>query len=257
MGFEPTVLSHTAFRERHHQPLGHLSAREDSSRGPRLRLCTPSTPSTNSSPMRPGHNSTPLAGSTRSTSVSSGTQPRLNWVRDTVPVAIRVTIHARVGGSRSPCIRSTAVKSRESFSVVSVRAQSPRSRTQDAGQPGTSPAVSAVSPAGTARRRSSGKSPAARAERPERRRIRSLGGTCPVHLAHVPSGPDANGPRGPTQLWPSSRLPLRERSPSGLWRRTGNAVRGNASRVRIPPSPPPRRPMGRSQPRRGILPRPC
>ena len=32
---------------------------------------------------------------------------------------------------------------------------------------------------------------------------------------------------------------LAERSPSGLWRRTGNAVRGNASRVRIPPSPPP------------------
>ncbi len=31
---------------------------------------------------------------------------------------------------------------------------------------------------------------------------------------------------------------LRERSPSGLWRRTGNAVRGNPSRVRIPPSPP-------------------
>jgi hypothetical protein len=30
-----------------------------------------------------------------------------------------------------------------------------------------------------------------------------------------------------------------ERSPSGLWRRTGNAVRGNPSRVRIPPSPPP------------------
>ena len=29
-----------------------------------------------------------------------------------------------------------------------------------------------------------------------------------------------------------------ERSPSGLWRRTGNAVRGNPSGVRIPPSPP-------------------
>ena len=28
-GFEPAVLSHTAFRERHHQPLGHLSAAED------------------------------------------------------------------------------------------------------------------------------------------------------------------------------------------------------------------------------------
>ena len=31
---------------------------------------------------------------------------------------------------------------------------------------------------------------------------------------------------------------LAERSPSGLWRRTGNAVRGNPSGVRIPPSPP-------------------
>ena len=28
-GFEPAVLSHTAFRERHHQPLGHLSVNED------------------------------------------------------------------------------------------------------------------------------------------------------------------------------------------------------------------------------------
>ena len=31
VGFEPTLLSQTAFRERHHQPLGHLSAREDTS----------------------------------------------------------------------------------------------------------------------------------------------------------------------------------------------------------------------------------
>ena len=38
-----------------------------------------------------------------------------------------------------------------------------------------------------------------------------------------------------------------ERSPSGLWRRTGNAVRGNPSRVRIPPSPPHR--VGRGRPR--------
>ena len=33
VGFEPTVLSHTAFRERHLQPLGHLSARENSRAG--------------------------------------------------------------------------------------------------------------------------------------------------------------------------------------------------------------------------------
>ena len=32
-GFEPAVLSHTAFRERHHQPLGHLSAGEDTKGG--------------------------------------------------------------------------------------------------------------------------------------------------------------------------------------------------------------------------------
>ena len=37
---------------------------------------------------------------------------------------------------------------------------------------------------------------------------------------------------------------LAERSPSGLWRRTGNAVWGNPSRVRIPPSPPPPRAAG-------------
>ena len=33
-GFEPAVLSHTAFRERHHQPLGHLSAGEDTKPAP-------------------------------------------------------------------------------------------------------------------------------------------------------------------------------------------------------------------------------
>ena len=42
-GFEPSVLSHTAFRERHHQPLGHLSARENT-RAARLA----------SGPLRPG-----------------------------------------------------------------------------------------------------------------------------------------------------------------------------------------------------------
>ncbi len=47
-----------------------------------------------------------------------------------------------------------------------------------------------------------------------------------------PAGPDVSG----------------ERSPSGLWRRTGNAVRGNPSRVRIPPSPPHRVARGRPMP---------
>src|SRR5688500_10039909 len=42
VGFEPTVLSHTAFRERHHQPLGHLSAREDTKE---LSLPRPADPS--------------------------------------------------------------------------------------------------------------------------------------------------------------------------------------------------------------------
>jgi hypothetical protein len=37
VGFEPTVLSHTAFRERHLQPLGHLSARENTRAAERER----------------------------------------------------------------------------------------------------------------------------------------------------------------------------------------------------------------------------
>ena len=45
-------------------------------------------------------------------------------------------------------------------------------------------------------------------------------------------------PAGATSVGFAVRGGLRERSPSGLWRRTGNAVRGNPSRVRIPPSPP-------------------
>ena len=48
-------------------------------------------------------------------------------------------------------------------------------------------------------------------------------------------------PAGATSVGFAVRGELRERSPSGLWRRTGNAVRGNPSRVRIPPSPPPTR----------------
>ena len=46
-------------------------------------------------------------------------------------------------------------------------------------------------------------------------------------LSATPPGPD-----------PGFSCPRAERSPRGLWRRTGNAVRGNPSGVRIPPSPP-------------------
>src|SRR5436190_5597009 len=49
----------------------------------------------------------------------------------------------------------------------------------------------------------------------------------------------SGGPAGGTPAgFVSGGFADRERSPSGLWRRTGNAVRGNPSRVRIPPSPP-------------------
>ena len=41
VGFEPTLLSQTAFRERHHQPLGHLSTGEDSKGTPEIRLRGP------------------------------------------------------------------------------------------------------------------------------------------------------------------------------------------------------------------------
>jgi hypothetical protein len=46
-------------------------------------------------------------------------------------------------------------------------------------------------------------------------------------------------PRARSRTVGCAPIPYGERSPSGLWRRTGNAVRGNPSRVRIPPSPPP------------------
>ncbi len=45
-------------------------------------------------------------------------------------------------------------------------------------------------------------------------------------------------PTGSSTPVPRALATSPERSPSGLWRRTGNAVRGNPSRVRIPPSPP-------------------
>jgi hypothetical protein len=66
-----------------------------------------------------------------------------------------------------------------------------------------------------------------------------------------PSPPPTRPPDRPAGAMPvgfAVRGGFMERSPSGLWRRTGNAVRGNPSRVRIPPSPPTtppgRTPMG-------------
>jgi hypothetical protein len=61
-------------------------------------------------------------------------------------------------------------------------------------------------------------------------------------------------PAGATSVGFAVRGGLRERSPSGLWRRTGNAVRGNPSRVRIPPSPPLRAPAERPGGRRSSQP---
>ena len=54
----------------------------------------------------------------------------------------------------------------------------------------------------------------------------------------IPPSPPATSSRTGRPRLPAGSVPSGERSPSGLWRRTGNAVRGNPSRVRIPPSPP-------------------
>ncbi len=54
----------------------------------------------------------------------------------------------------------------------------------------------------------------------------------------IPPSPPDIGPTRPAGRPPAGFVHSAERSPSGLWRRTGNAVRGNPSRVRIPPSPP-------------------
>jgi hypothetical protein len=83
---------------------------------------------------------------------------------------------------------------------------------------------------------------------PTRSRVpRRLGLGHPRRRSRSPSshGASQGARRGSSPHWPGPSSPgadgLRvsvERSPSGLWRRTGNAVRGNPSRVRIPPSPP-------------------
>src|SRR6187397_3109569 len=68
-GFEPAVLSHTAFRERHHQPLGHLSAGEDTKGSPgRPRSDRPGpTSATGRRTGRPGNNSDTAATSPATT----------------------------------------------------------------------------------------------------------------------------------------------------------------------------------------------
>jgi hypothetical protein len=58
----------------------------------------------------------------------------------------------------------------------------------------------------------------------------------------IPPSPPATCHSAPVGSRPAGALRLiGERSPRGLGRRTGNAVWGNPSRVRIPPSPPPPR----------------
>ena len=74
VGFEPTVLSHTAFRERHLQPLGHLSAAE-SSKG------TPSRPSG-----RRGPAGRRLSGRRRGSARSGRSSAAASWrMPDTTP----------------------------------------------------------------------------------------------------------------------------------------------------------------------------
>ena len=81
--------------------------------------------------------------------------------------------------------------------------------------------------------------PALAAPRPRSRTYK-----CARSAAHRRLGTDRPRRRSGPQHNPSHPTLARnasasgERSPSGLWRRTGNAVRGNPSRVRIPPSPP-------------------
>jgi hypothetical protein len=74
-------------------------------------------------------------------------------------------------------------------------------------------------------------------------RVRSLRSSAPPSPRPPSRRADVTCPwrgTGPGARGAASRYPalLGERSPSGLWRRTGNAVWGNPSRVRIPPSPP-------------------
>ena len=82
--------------------------------------------------------------------------------------------------------------------------------------------------------------------------LTALAALSPARLAHAPWVRSLRCSAPPCQEPPYRRVSCHdsdrddgtrflERSPSGLWRRTGNAVRGNPSRVRIPPSPPPSR----------------
>jgi hypothetical protein len=65
----------------------------------------------------------------------------------------------------------------------------------------------------------------------------------------IPPSPPPTPTIAPDGCHPAGALQLpAERSPRGLGRRTGNAVWGNPSRVRIPPSPPDRRSARRRPP---------
>ncbi len=77
VGFEPTVLAHTAFRERHLQPLGHLSAGEDT-KAAQARAASPS-------PASPADGSSRSAIANRcrakSSSASAWRMPLTTWRR--------------------------------------------------------------------------------------------------------------------------------------------------------------------------------
>ena len=82
-GFEPAVLSHTAFRERHHQPLGHLSAGEDSRRDRR----TPRPPGPPVGAWRAGEERLGFVAPDPAHDLDAARQPRVLGRRRTVPAA--------------------------------------------------------------------------------------------------------------------------------------------------------------------------
>ena len=118
---------------------------------------------------------------------------------------------------------------------------------------------SADAPAVSARPRGRASGPSAAVWYPlPRRGVRVVDGAAlEKRCAKAPRVRIPPSPPRPNPDLPVSRRqaasPSGERSPSGLWRRTGNAVWGNPSRVRIPPSPPPRPERRRRAQRAGTV----